>query len=70
MGKFEIKCENCKNLATINVQKIWIKWRYNPKTGEYSKKHELLYDIIDSAIGDENLHLCKKCFQKWMQEEI
>jgi len=70
MRKFEIKCENCGKLATINAQKVWIKWKYNPKTGEYSKKHELLYDDIDSATGNENLHLCKKCFLKWRNGEI
>ncbi|MGC9070690.1 MAG: hypothetical protein ACP5IO_05205 [Elusimicrobiales bacterium] len=69
MRKFEIKCENCGKPATVNVQKVWIKWKYNSKTGEYSKTHELLYDI-DSATGDENLHFCKKCFDKWEKGEI
>jgi hypothetical protein len=69
MKKFEIKCENCGKPANINVQKVWIKWKYNSKTGKYSKRHELLYDI-DSAIGDENLHFCKKCFIKWRNGEI
>jgi len=70
MKKFEIKCENCGKLATINVQKVWIKWKYNYKIGKYSKKPEILYDDIDSATGNENLHFCKKCFIKWRNGEI
>ncbi|MCX8082775.1 MAG: hypothetical protein N3D17_05215 [bacterium] len=65
--KFKVKCENCGRPATINTQKVWIKWRYNPATGEYSKNYELLYDI-DSACGDENLHFCETCFTRWRDE--
>lgn len=68
--KFKIKCENCGKLAVINAQKIWIKWEYNPKTGRYSKLPELLYDDIYSAYGEENLHFCRKCFNKWRNGEI
>ncbi|MCM8785314.1 MAG: hypothetical protein NC827_04940 [Candidatus Omnitrophica bacterium] len=67
--KYQMKCDSCKRIANINVQKVWIKWRYNPTTGEYSKKHELLYDM-ESAQGEENLHFCNKCFNKWRNGEI
>ncbi|MFN3967147.1 MAG: hypothetical protein ACK4JE_05570 [Endomicrobiia bacterium] len=67
--KYQMKCDNCGKVATINVQKVWIKWRYNPTTGKYPEKHELLYDI-ESAQGEENLHFCSKCFNKWRNGEL
>jgi len=39
-----IRCENCGEKARINIQKIWIKWKYNYKTGSYSHDFEPLFD--------------------------
>ncbi|HOL22849.1 MAG TPA: hypothetical protein PLQ41_08380 [bacterium] len=64
-----IRCENCGEKARINIQKIWIKWKYNYKTGSYSHDFEPLFDA-EEPVGDNNLHLCEKCFHKWENGEI
>ncbi|MBI4723296.1 MAG: hypothetical protein HY769_09955 [Candidatus Stahlbacteria bacterium] len=64
-----MKCRYCGKKAKINVQKVWIKWDYDPKTDSYSDNHELLLDA-EEPVGDENLHLCEYCFNKWKEGEI
>ena len=65
-----MKCDICgKRDATINVQKVWIKWKYDAKTGDYSKTFDTLFDV-EEPTGNENLHLCNECFGKWRYGEI
>jgi len=62
------KCDFCKKRSpTINVQKVWIKWDYDSHSYEYANP-EILTDIKEPT-GDENLHLCKTCFEKWKNGE-
>lgn len=61
------KCIRCGKPATVNIQKLWVKWEYDAENDEYSQKHELL-DIEPS--DDENLHLCDECMKLWKQGEI
>jgi hypothetical protein len=61
------KCINCGKPATVNIQKLWIKWEYDAKRDEYSTEHEIL-DIEPS--DSENLHLCKKCMKLWERGDI
>jgi len=53
------KCIRCKKPATTNIQKLWVKWKYDAKTGEYSSTPELLEDI--PTLEGENLHFCDDC---------
>jgi len=64
-----MKCENCGAPATVNIQKVWIKWDYNPKDQAYSQNPELLLDI-QGPTGNENIHFCNKCFQLWKENKI
>ena len=61
------KCIHCGKLATVNVQKLWVKWEYDAENDEYSSKYELL-DIEPSET--ENLHLCRECFENWRKGSI
>lgn len=62
MNEMEQKCIRCGKPATVNVQKLWVKWDYDAENDEYSQRYELL-DIEPSE--GENLHLCRKCFEEW-----
>jgi len=62
-----MNCENCGAPAAVNVQKAWICWEYDSETEEYSKNHKLLLDT-EGPTGNENLHLCRKCFENWRNE--
>lgn len=61
------KCVKCGKPATTNIQKLWVKWKYDGEKEEYSPKHELL-DI--EPWESENLHLCEGCTKLWEQGEI
>lgn len=61
------KCVKCGKQATTNIQKLWVKWKYNAEKDEYSSKHEVL-DI--GPTEGENLHLCDKCVKLWERGEI
>ena len=63
----ENKCVNCGKPATTNIQKVWVKWRYDAEKDEYSLKHEVL-NI--EPLEDENLHLCDDCVKLWERGEI
>jgi hypothetical protein len=61
------KCIRCKKPATTNIQKLWVKWKYDAEEDEYSSTPELL-DI--PIFEGENLHLCDDCAKLWCQGEI
>jgi len=61
------RCSNCQKPATFNLQKVWVKWKYDPKTGEYSSDYELL--DIEPQLND-NLHFCDDCTELWEAGEI
>lgn len=61
------KCIKCGKPATTNIQKLWVKWKYDAKTDEYSSTPEFL-DI--PTLECENLHLCDECVKLWCQGEI
>ena len=61
------KCVECGKPSTVNIQKLWVKWKYDPESDEYSHNHKLL-DIGPS--DDENLHLCYDCMKLWEDAEI
>lgn len=64
----EQKCVRCGEPATVNIQKLWIEWKYDHQNNdEYSQKHELL-DI--EPVDSENLHLCGRCEDLWKGGEI
>lgn len=61
------KCNNCGKIAIVNIQKLWVKWKYNAGEDQYSKHHDLL-DIEPSE--NDNLHFCDDCVKLWEQGEI
>ncbi|MEW6685338.1 MAG: hypothetical protein AB1393_03925 [Candidatus Edwardsbacteria bacterium] len=61
------KCVNCGKPAIMNIQKLWIKWKYNAEKDEYSSKYELI-DIEPNE--SENLHLCNECVKLWEHGDI
>ena len=61
-------CRNCGREATSNLQKIWVLWKYNPRTGEYSRR-----PVETNNIGpweEENLHLCRPCLDLWEEGKL
>jgi hypothetical protein len=61
------KCIRCKKPATTNIQKLWMRWKYDAEEDEYSSKPELL-DI--EPFENENLHFCEECAKLWGRGEI
>ena len=61
------ECDNCRNPPTVNVQKLWVKWKYNAKEDEYSSKPELL-DV--PILNGGNLHFCDDCMKLWGEGKI
>ena len=61
------KCARCGKTATLNVQKLWVRWKYDAEEDEYSSEPELL-DI--EPLEHESLHLCDECAKLWERGEI
>jgi len=61
------KCIECGKPATVNIQKLWMKWKYDAERDDYSSESEPL-DI--EPFESENLHLCDECEKLWEQGEI
>jgi len=51
----------------VNIQKLWVKWKYDAKEDEYSSEPELL-DI--EPYEHQNLHFCDACAELWKRGEI
>ncbi|MDY7009817.1 MAG: hypothetical protein SVV80_03605 [Planctomycetota bacterium] len=58
----EHECANCGNRPAANVQKLWVKWKYDAEEDEYSSEFEVL-DV--PVLNTENLHLCNDCMTLW-----
>ena len=58
------KCDSCNKIATINVQRVWVKWEYDYKKDSYSNKFKTLWGV-EEPIGEANLHFCEECFRRW-----
>jgi len=61
------KCVRCGKPATMNIQKLWMEWRYDAEEDDYSSKPEPL-DI--EPFESENLHFCDECGKLWEKGEI
>lgn len=61
------KCLHCGKQPIVNLQKLWVKWKYDAKKDDYSSKCEVL-DI--EPVGHDNLHLCDNCVTLWEQGDI
>jgi len=68
MIKSREACNNCGKPATINIQKLWVKWKYDAEADEYSSQCEL-FDNIGTEEG-ENFHFCAKCAELWENGEV
>jgi len=61
----KIVCDECRQRPPVrNYQKVWIRWRINPKTGDYSSRPIILYQL-EEPVGLENRHLCLDCSVKF-----
>ena len=61
------KCIYCGKQPIANLQKLWVKWKYDMRNDVYSSRHKLL--DIEPDIND-NLHLCGNCVALWEQGDI
>jgi hypothetical protein len=52
-----MQCDQCNKTAKYNIQKVWVVSLVK-KDGDYGPVETL--DNQD-PIGDDNLHLCRKC---------
>lgn len=64
-----IKCDFCKSSAIVNFQKVWTKFNIN-KRGKYREDEEFDCFDVEEPMNDDNLHLCKKDFKRWINGEI
>ena len=62
-----MKCENCGSPARFNLQKIWIEYSIN-KDGEYSTRSRHIDN--QDPYEDNNLHYCKICRDKFVEDEL
>lgn len=60
-------CSNCGGKATSNIQKLWVKWKYDAENDEHSPEPTIL-DI--EPLLCENLYLCNECEQLWERGDI
>jgi len=60
-------CVKCGEPATVNIQKLWVKWRYYNDRDEYSSNCECL-DI--PQLDNENFHFCNNCAKLWGERNI
>ena len=63
-----MKCDYCNKPATVNYQKVWVKWNIDKK-GNYSKNFKTVFDI-DEPVGDNNVHLCGEHEKKFLKGEL
>jgi hypothetical protein len=61
----DLMCTYCgKRPAEINLQRLWVMYPY--KHGKYGRPKV----IEDQVVCDDNFHLCKKCYGKWLEGVI
>lgn len=65
-----IKCDYCNKPAVRNYQKIWVSFFIrNKEREEYSKNPRPEYDVQEPN-GEENVHVCEKCEERWLNNEL
>ena len=67
MDMMRKKCIHCGKQPVANLQKLWVKWKYDAKNDDYSSKCKVL--DIEPSIND-NLYLCDECVTLWEQGDI
>jgi len=63
------ECNYCKKRATRNYQKVWVVWKVM-KDGGYSKEFEYKGCDIEEPTGEDNVHACDKCGDRFERGEI
>lgn len=61
-----VKCDFCDARAVANLQKIWVKFKVS-KDGRYKRDRTFDGTDFDGPDGEDNIHLCKKCEEKWLE---
>ena len=64
-----IKCYYCNKNSRFNLQKVWVKYNIDKK-GNYNEDKNFDTFDIEEPIDDDNLHLCKSCFENWSNGKI
>jgi NADH dehydrogenase/NADH:ubiquinone oxidoreductase subunit G len=64
-----IKCDYCDKNSKCNLQKIWVKYDINEK-GNYSEDKNFDTFNIEEPMNENNLHLCRSCFENWLNGKI
>jgi hypothetical protein len=65
-----VNCDHCGKPATRNYQKLWVVWKHNPRTGSYSKRSKYLGCDVEEPTGEDSLHYCDECSDKFESGEI
>jgi len=64
-----MECDLCNSKAIINFQKVWVKFEID-KDDNY--KEDKNFDCLDieEPIEENNVHLCEKHSEQWLNGEI
>lgn len=65
----DMKCDYCEAEAVVNYQKAWERFKIS-KGGFY--KEDRLFNAMDieEPINDNNVHLCDKHEEPWLEGKI
>lgn len=60
-----IYCDECMKPATVNVQKLWVKWPIISK-GKFEREPKVLETEVEEG---ENLFFCSAHYKRWIGDE-
>ena len=64
-----IKCNFCNKNSVFNLQKVWVKYNIDTK-GNYNEDKNFDTFDIEEPVNNNNLHLCKSCFESWLNGKV
>lgn len=64
-----IKCDFCSAAAVVNFQKVWIRFTIDKN---YRYREDKNFDCLDieEPMEWDNIHVCEKHSEKWLNGEI
>lgn len=69
MDDGNIKCDFCNLDAKFNLQKIWTKFEIN-ENGRYKEDKNFRGCDIEEPVDKDNVHLCARHLDKWINDKI
>ena len=64
-----IKCDFFSNNATVNYQKIWVRFKIS-KDGNYKEDNKFNDADFEHPIENDNVYLCRKRNKDWLEMKI